>query len=57
MAADLSRRRRSADGKRSDVKDKAMIAHTDRLVMTKVRQWNCVGRTLTTEYLYTHHYH
>jgi len=39
------------------VKDKAMIAHTDRLVMTKVRQWNCVGRTLTTEYLYTHHYH
>ena len=38
-------------GERRYVKDEAVIAHTDRLVVAKVRQRHRVGRTVTTEYL------
>jgi len=36
------------------VKDEAVIAYSDRLVMAKVRQRHGIGRTVTTEYLDTH---
>ena len=36
------------------MKDEAVIAYADRLVMAKVRERHGIGRTVTTEYLSTH---